>query len=169
MENDASHPSASTSISGQVKTDTFSTGNIAVPINNLATVDVPISVNVSKVLTKIQVLVRLNHTFDSDLQISIVSPTGKVVPLSIANGGGADNYGSGSNNCSGTFTTFDANAAGSIKDGVAPFAAVFRPEGDLATVVGDPTNGTWKLRVTDTVNGDTGTIGCVQMRLAHPK
>jgi len=36
-----------------------------------------------------------NHTFDGDLNISLVGPDGTVIDLSSGNGGGDDNYGAG--------------------------------------------------------------------------
>jgi subtilisin-like proprotein convertase family protein len=144
---------------------TFSTGNIAVPINDNTTVDVPLSVpNVGTVL-KAQALVRLNHTFDSDLNIFLIDPSGHMVELSTHNGGGGDNYGSGANDCSGTPTTFNDSAATSIAAGAAPFAGEFKPEGSLADLIGDPSSGTWKLRVSDSANLDTGTIGCFKLKI----
>jgi subtilisin-like proprotein convertase family protein len=149
-------------------TDQFSTGNIAVPIPDVSTVDVPLAVpNVGTVL-KVQALVRLNHTFDGDIDMFLVDPAGNLVELSTDNGGSGMNYGSGTNDCAGTPTTFADSAATSITAGAAPFAGPFRPEQPLSNLIGDPTGGTWKLRVTDDAAIDTGTIGCFKLKITHP-
>ena len=90
---------------------------------------------------------RLDYTSeDRHLDIFLVSPgTALVVELSTDNGAGS-NYGSGSNDCSGTPTRFDDSAATAITDGSAPFAGPFRPEGSLAGLNGRSTSGFWRLR-----------------------
>jgi subtilisin-like proprotein convertase family protein len=149
-------------------TSTFSTGNIAVPIPDNGTVDVPLSVPSVGTVLKAQALVRINHTFDSDLVISLIDPSSHIVELSSHNGGSGDNYGSGANDCSGTPTTFNDSAATSITTGTAPFAGAFKPEQPLADLVGDPSGGTWKLRVSDTASVDVGTVGCFKLKITHP-
>jgi subtilisin-like proprotein convertase family protein len=149
-------------------TSTYSTGNIAVPIADNSTVDVPLSVpSVGQVL-KAQPLVRLNHAFDADVDMFLIDPSSHIVELSTDNGGSGDNFGSGANDCSGTPTTFNDSAATSITAGTAPFAGTFKPEGTLADLAGDPSGGTWKLRVTDDSAVDTGTVGCFKLKVTHP-
>ncbi|MGH9800385.1 MAG: HYR domain-containing protein, partial [Blastocatellia bacterium] len=141
--------------------------NIAVAINDNSSVDVPITVSDTGVVQDVNVRVRLDHTFDADLDISLVAPNGTIVNLSSGNGGGNDNYGSGTNNCSGTPTVFDDSAATAITAGTAPFAGTFRPEQVLSTVNGLNVNGIWKLRVADTASLDVGTIGCVTLEITR--
>lgn len=144
---------------------TASSGNVAVPIPDLTTVEVPITVTDLGVVDDVNVRVRLNHTFDGDLEIRLVHPDGTAVLLSDNRGGNGDNFGTGANDCSGTHTAFDDSAAIAISAGTAPFTGSFRPEQLLSAFNGKPTNGIWKLRVSDTANVDTGTIGCVQLDL----
>jgi subtilisin-like proprotein convertase family protein len=131
------------------------------------TVEIPITVTNTGTVADVNVRVRLNHTFDGDLELRLVHPDGTVVLLSDNRGGSGDNYGTGANDCSGTPTVFDDQAAGTIASGVAPFAGSFKPEQALAALNGKPTAGTWKLRVTDTASLDTGTIGCVTLELTR--
>jgi subtilisin-like proprotein convertase family protein len=149
-------------------TSTFSTGNIAVPINDNSTVDVPISVPNIGAVYKVQVLVRLNHTFDAHLDMFVIDPSTHVVELSTDNGGSGENYGSGANDCSGTPTTFTDTAATPITAGTAPFAGAFSPEQPLSGLFGDPSGGTWKLRVIDDTASNVGTIGCFTLKITHP-
>ena len=151
-------------------TASYSTGNIAVPIPDLNTVDIPIAVAETGVALDVNVRVRLNHTFDGDLAISLVAPDNTVVALATNRGGAGDNYGAGANSCAGTPTVFDDSAAPAISIGGAPFAAAFRPESILSAVNGQLLAGIWKLRVSDTAALDIGTIGCVTLEMTrqHP-
>ncbi|HYO64206.1 MAG TPA: proprotein convertase P-domain-containing protein [Pyrinomonadaceae bacterium] len=144
-----------------------STGNIATVLPDLNTVDIPINVTNTGAVADVNVRVRLNHTFDGDLEMRLVHPDGTVVLLSDNRGSGGDNFGTGANDCSGTPTVFDDSAASNISGGAAPFAASFKPEQPLSALNGKPTAGTWKLRITDTANADVGTVGCVTLELTR--
>jgi subtilisin-like proprotein convertase family protein len=115
-------------------------------------------------LTDVNVSFRINHTFDGDLRISLVHPDATVIPL-VTNRGSGVNFGTGPNDCSGVPTLIDDQAATAISAGSAPFAGSFRPESPLSALNGKPSNGTWNLRVQDTANLDTGTVGCVKLEL----
>ncbi|HEY9402983.1 MAG TPA: proprotein convertase P-domain-containing protein [Pyrinomonadaceae bacterium] len=147
--------------------NTYSSGNIAAPLPDNTTVDIPINVSDAGVVADINVRLRMNHAYDGDVEIRIVHPDGTTVLLSDRRGGMGTNYGSGANDCSGTPTVFDDSAATSIAAGSAPFADSFRPEQALSAFNGKPAAGIWKLRVTDTANGDSGTIGCVQLEISR--
>ena len=146
---------------------TVSTGNVSIPLPDVATVDIPLNVTDTGFVGDVNVRVRLNHTFDGDLAISLVAPDGTSVALSNNRGGSGDNYGTGLNDCSGTPTVFDDSAANPISSGVAPFAATFRPEAPLAALNGKEINGLWKLRVTDTAGLDVGTLGCATLEITR--
>jgi subtilisin-like proprotein convertase family protein len=110
----------------------------------------------------INVLVRINHSFDADLNIYLVSPTGKFVELSTDNGGSGNNYGTGGNSCRGasSLTNFTDEAGRSIRSGGAPFSGSYRPQTPLSALNGDRVNGTWRLMVFDDDSGGTGIVGC---------
>jgi subtilisin-like proprotein convertase family protein len=150
-----------------VATATYSTGNIAVAIQDLGTVEVPLNVPHFGFASQIVARLRLNHTWDSELHISLVAPSGKTVDLSTANGGSDDNYGSGANNCSGTKTAFSDLAVTSITNASSPFAGTFKPEWPIRSVLAEQVNGEWKLRVEDRVGLDVGTIGCFQLLITR--
>lgn len=155
---------------GAASTSTFSTGNIATPIPDNTTIEVPIVVNQNGAAADVNVRVRLNHTFDADLTLELVSPDGTSVVLSQNRDtalGGGDNYGTGANDCSGTPTIFDDAAATAIGAGLPPFAGTFRPESPLSAFNGKSINGTWKLRVNDNATLDTGTVGCVTLEISR--
>jgi subtilisin-like proprotein convertase family protein len=152
---------------GTIAVSNYSTGDIAVPIpdNPAPAINIPITVADVMTLSDVNVSFRINHTFDGDLRISLVHPDNTVIPLVTNRGSSGANFGTGSNNCSGVPTLIDDQAAVAITAGAAPFAGSFRPESPLSALNGKPSNGTWNLRVQDTANLDTGTVGCVKLEL----
>jgi subtilisin-like proprotein convertase family protein len=154
-----------TRVTGSGTTTTWSSGDLAVAIPDNGTVDVPVDVTADGTILKVVAGVRLDHGFDDDLSLSLVSPAGTEVALSSGNGGDGDDYGGGPNDCSGTQASFDDLAATSVTDGAAPFAGSFRPEEPLGAVAGENQVGGWVLRVADGGEDNEGTVGCVQLRI----
>lgn len=154
---------------GPVTASSYASGNIAVPIPDVSTVEIPINVSEPGTfqVADVNVRVRLNHTFDSDLVLSLIHPDGTQVILAANRGLDGDNYGSGATNCSGTSTLFDDSATVPIGSGVAPFAGSFKPETPLSALNGKPVNGTWRLRVSDVAGADVGTVFCVQLDVSR--
>src|SRR5262245_61243301 len=127
-------------------TASYSSGNIAAPIPDVSSVDVPINVTDVGAVSDINVRVRLNHTFDGDLVLRLIAPDGTSVALANNRGGGGDNFGTGANDCSGVPTVFDDSAPIAIGSGTAPFAGSFRPDSPLSAFNGKSLNGVWTLR-----------------------
>ncbi|KAA0251957.1 MAG: hypothetical protein EDX89_20710, partial [Acidobacteria bacterium] len=146
-------------------TATYGTGNISTLIPDPGTVDIPIAVADTGVVADVKVKVRIDHSWDGDVQLSLVSPAGTVIPLVTSRGSSGDNFGTGANDCSGTPTVFDDAAATAISAGTPPFAGSYRPESPLSGFDGQTVTGTWYLRATDTTNPDQGTVGCVQLEI----
>ncbi|HYY42201.1 MAG TPA: proprotein convertase P-domain-containing protein, partial [Pyrinomonadaceae bacterium] len=151
---------------GQINTTT-GTGNLAAAIPDAGFSEIPINVAARGLVSDVNVRVRLDHQNDGDVDLFLVAPDGTEVELSTDNGGTGANYGTGTNDCAGTFTVFDDSAANSITTAAAPFAGTFKPESALAAFNGRQSFGTWKLRVADDAVGDTGTLGCVQLELTR--
>jgi subtilisin-like proprotein convertase family protein len=97
------------------------------------------------------VCININHTWDSDLTISLISPLGTTFILTDANGGSGDNY---------TNTCFDMSAATNITTGTPPFTGSFIPEGagGFDSFNGEDPNGYWKISIFDAFFGDQGTL-----------
>lgn len=155
---------------GTSSTTSYSTGNIATPIPDLGTVDVPIVIGQSGAVADVNVRVRLNHTFDRDLTLTLIAPDNTAVTLAAnrdTGAGGGDNFGTGANDCSGTPTIFDDAAAQPISAGLPPFAGTFQPETPLAGMNGKSLSGTWKLRVADGAAQDVGAVGCVTLEITR--
>jgi subtilisin-like proprotein convertase family protein len=91
----------------------------------------------------------IQHTFDSDLTLQLISPAGTITTLASQVGYPGANF---------TNTVFDDAATTSIDSGSAPFTGTFQPEESLAPLVGTAISGTWKLFVIDDAAMDTGTI-----------
>jgi subtilisin-like proprotein convertase family protein len=144
-----------------------STGAISVivPDGNTAGIDIPINVPDNLAISDVNVRFRADMTYDGDLNISLVHPDNTTVALAISRGGSGDDFGSGTNDCTGTATVFDDAAATTIAAGASPFAGSFKPETPLSALNGKASNGTWKLHVVDTTGEDVATVGCVTLEI----
>ncbi|MBK8584424.1 MAG: proprotein convertase P-domain-containing protein [Bacteroidetes bacterium] len=147
---------SATSTSGgtQNLASTF-TSNVPVfiPDNNATGVTSPIVVSgispsTLSATSVVSVNLNLTHTYDGDLAISLISPSGNSVYLSNRRGSGGDNF---------INTVFTMSAATLINLGTAPFTGNFKPDGNLGTFTGNA-NGTWLLKVQDLAGVDTGRI-----------
>src|SRR5205823_4508967 len=102
------------------------------------------------VITDINVTVSLTHANDSQLRLTLISPTGTRIVLADQVGFFGDaNFDN---------TVFDDSATLPILFGTAPFDDTFRPSEPLATLNGRSANGTWTLQVEDLVLGTTGVL-----------
>jgi subtilisin-like proprotein convertase family protein len=155
---------------GPSSTSTYTSGNLTTPIPDDSFVDIPIAVPDFGSVADVNVRLRLNHTWDEDLRITLIAPDNTSVLLSANRdtaAGGGDNYGTGTNDCAGTPTVFDDSAAQPISAGLPPFAGTFRPESPLSALNGLGINGTWKLRIADEAAQDLGTVGCVTLEITR--
>jgi subtilisin-like proprotein convertase family protein len=128
---------------------TYNSSHPPLPILDNTTLNAPLLVPDSIILSDVNVQIDITHTFDADLDIFLVNPAGVSVELSTDNGNFGDNY---------FDTIFDQQAATPITAGSAPFRGTFRPEGNLDIFNGSNAQGTWFLRVTDDAPADTGTL-----------
>ncbi len=119
-----------------------------------STISVPSGVGT---LTDVNVSLNINHTWVSDLDITLIHPDGTRIELSTDNGDNGDNY---------TNTTFDQQAATLITSALAPFTGTFRPEGDLNTLNGKSADGGWTLEIRDDTNSDGGTLNSWSLELS---
>ena len=114
----------------------------------------------------ITVTMNLSHTYDGDLIIWLVAPTGDVLLISYSNGGSGNNYVS---------TVLSDGGATNISVGTAPFTNTYKPDIDYASVfcgtipvtvttfgaLGGGNlnpNGNWTLNVEDAFAGVVGTL-----------
>ena len=106
-----------------------------------------------------QVCLNITHTWDSDLNIWLRSPTGFFFLLSDDNGAAGDNY---------TNTCFSSTAVTNVIAGVAPFTGSFLPEAPINTLAGQQLNGVWTLFVGDDAGGDVGILRDWSISFAGP-
>ncbi len=103
----------------------------------------------------------LIHSWDDDLLIYLIAPSGQFLELTTGNGANADNY---------IGTCFTPNATTNITDGgpdpnsapasEAPFTGEYLPEGVFSDLWDGEnlTNGIWKLLIQDKFNGFNGDL-----------
>jgi subtilisin-like proprotein convertase family protein len=119
-----------------------------------------ISVGTNAGVLDVDVEVRLSHTWDADLTLTLIAPDGTEVRLVDQRGTSGDDFGAGPSDCTGDHTELDDQAFLPVWAGTAPFPGSFRPEQPLAELRGSPTVGTWRLRVADRLAADVGTLHC---------
>jgi subtilisin-like proprotein convertase family protein len=138
------------------------------PIPDESSVDAPLTVSgLTQPIVNLSVSLFLNHSFDGDLAISLIAPDGTIAKLTTHRGGAANNYGSACSPLT-SRTTFDDNSATAIQHAAGPFVGVFRPEESLSRFLGKSgaaANGTWKLRISDDANQDTGALQCWSLHI----
>lgn len=96
--------------------------------------------------------VGIDHTFVSDLVITLRAPDGTEVVLANQ----AD--GSGNNLCQVVFDDAETASLQTAPSASAPFTGSYGPYSPLAAFAGKAGNGTWTLQVQDFFSGDTGSI-----------
>ncbi len=135
---------------GAPTTQTFDSTNIPIAIQDFQTLTSATTVSgASGKIVDVDVVVDLDHTWNSDLRITLISPQGVRTTLASGVGGNGDDFEN---------TVFDDEAPLSINQGAAPFAGTYAPQQALATYNDAEANGTWQLEIYDSQNGDQGTL-----------
>jgi subtilisin family serine protease/subtilisin-like proprotein convertase family protein/uncharacterized protein (DUF2141 family) len=128
----------------------YSSTDVPMPIIDEETVTSELTLSdFSGTVTDVNVTLDINHTWDKDLDVFLVSPSGTEIELFTDVGADGDNF---------TNTTLDDEAATPITEGFAPFTGSFQPEGSLAVLDGEDPNGTWTLKITDDAKLDAGIL-----------
>ncbi len=96
--------------------------------------------------------VNIAHTYIGDLDISLISPSGTRIVMS-------DNRGGSVNGMQVVFDDSASQAFSSISTSDGPaVTGTYRPDGLLSSFAGQNGNGTWRLEITDTAGGDSGSL-----------
>lgn len=105
------------------------------------------------------------HTWVSDLDITLIAPSGVRVELSTDNGADEDNYGDPSDASCDGYISFNLSACNSVAiDTIPPFVGSYQPEGNLLDFNnGSNPNGQWILELCDDAGDDTGTLEFVEL------
>ena len=122
--------------------------------------DAFIDITDTREILDINVRVALVHDYTSDLQISLISPSGTTVRLFSNRGANGDDLGTfDSEGNVLTYTLFDDEGAAAISAGAAPFTSSgFRPEQSLGLFDGQSAAGRWTLKINDTVPQNVGEL-----------
>jgi len=130
--------------------ETFVVANsnpVAIPGSGL--IESTIFVPDGRTITDVDVRMNIQHTYVSDLRITLLGPTGATVQLFNRRGGAGQNL---------TGTVFNSQAGPPISAGAAPFTGNFRPEQTLNAFNNLAAAGLWTLRIEDLRAGDSGTL-----------
>ncbi|HEY3202169.1 MAG TPA: proprotein convertase P-domain-containing protein [Thermoanaerobaculia bacterium] len=146
-------------------TTVFLTNSTPVPIVDLGVVTSTIVVSgAGTYLWDLNLITNIRHTFNGDLDITLMSPAGTIVTLTTDNGGGADDV------FNGTVWDDQANPGGQVpytsNNGLVTdqvyanlvTASPLVPEEAFGAFVGEDPNGTWTLTISDDAGGDVGTL-----------
>lgn len=125
------------------------TNTTAIPIPVRGTIVSTINVTEPGTVASLVVLVNIDHTWDSDLTLTLTAPDGRSVILAQAVGGSGDNF---------TNTRFGDAAANPIGTGTAPFTGAFRPQQALSTLNAMSLVGAWTLSIEDNKDFDSGVL-----------
>ncbi|PLX10804.1 MAG: hypothetical protein C0594_04365, partial [Marinilabiliales bacterium] len=108
------------------------------------------------------------HVFNGDLELSLMSPSGVVVDLTIANGGGSSDYGVDDGTCT-QYTNLNMTGVdGLVSGGTGPFLGSYVPDGDFADFNdGTDPNGIWYILAYDNYVGDDGTLEYAELVFAN--
>ncbi len=133
------------------------TQTVAIPDDNAGGVVSSLFVPVSGRIKDLDVRINsIDHSFVGDLKVELTSPDNSTTVRLIEHVGGPNNGGDDL-----VDTVFDDEAATVIGSGssTAPYTGSFRPQGDqLSRFDGKEQQGTWKLRVSDRYENDTGSL-----------
>jgi subtilisin-like proprotein convertase family protein len=133
------------------------TQTVAIPDDNAGGVQSTLFVPVSGRIKDLDVrLDSIDHSFVGDLKVELTSPDNSTTVRLIEHVGGPNNGGDDL-----VDTIFDDEATTVIGMGTsaAPYTGRFRPQGDqLSRFDGAEQQGTWKLRVSDRYENDTGSL-----------
>ena len=112
-----------------------------------AIVEAPITISSPVTIEQVKVNVNISHSYIQDLVVYLVAPSGTAYTLWNRQCVGED----------GLVATFTANGS-AVVCGSSPISGNILPNQSLAALTGTSSAGTWKLRVKDGYNGDTGSI-----------
>jgi subtilisin-like proprotein convertase family protein len=151
-EGDSVQLQATSSVSGLTQPVVFESGNLGLTIPDSDPTGITSTITVNNVPFAANQIISVTidsiiHPSVGDLILTLISPSGIPVYLSVNNGNGANYIG----------TTFNVNAQNSIFGANAPFTGEFIPQSSFSAFTGNA-NGNWTLLVKDisdqnTVNG----------------
>ena len=110
-------------------------------------------------ITDVNVTVDIDHSWNDDLDVTLISPAGTRIDLFSDVGGSSDNFRS---------TTLDDEAEDPITESSAPFTGRFQPEEALSTFDGESIAGIWTLEISDDFPVEGGILQGWSLELTTP-
>ncbi len=140
---------ANGSVYGQGQNTGSNSNSLAIPDYPAAGVSSPIIVAGSTLASSIVSVTidSLIHTYDGDLKIELISPSGSSIILTNSVGAAGNNF----------IKTKFVPVGTSINNGTAPFTGSYAPSQSFSSLTG-AANGTWSLKITDLGSVDVGTL-----------
>jgi subtilisin-like proprotein convertase family protein len=120
--------------------------------------------------------VRITHTYDGDLGLTLISPSGRLVhlalsPDNLAADNSGDGYGSGAQSCTGSLVQFgdqfSVSAATPGNTSNNPITGSLKPLEPLSALAGSQAAGGWTLLVNDNASTDEGTLDALSVNLTY--
>jgi subtilisin-like proprotein convertase family protein len=102
--------------------------------------------------------VGIDHTWVSDLAVTLTGPDGRTALLFQGAGAGGNNL------CQVVFDDA-AERPFVVSASLAPFTGTWRPAEPLSSFLSAPVDGTWTVKVADTAAEDTGSLRAVSLRI----
>ncbi|MCP8308335.1 MAG: proprotein convertase P-domain-containing protein [archaeon] len=128
-------------------------------IYDLETIESIIYVQDKGTIEDINVKIWIYHSFDRNLDVYLISPSGTEITLFTDVGGNENNF---------VNTTLDDEASISITSGFAPFNGAYRPEENLSKLDGEEMQGTWILRIYDDTTTNEGYLSAWSIEITYP-
>ena len=126
---------------------------VPAPIPDLGMVESRIVVtDLPGLVWDVDVTLSIQHSFTYDLEVKLISPSGRVVTLFDGIGGDFMNSNDFTN------TTLDDEASVLVEDGEPPYSGRYVPMEPLVNMDGETANGTWTLRIIDWEDLDEGAL-----------
>ncbi|WP_203723638.1 S8 family serine peptidase [Actinoplanes teichomyceticus] len=104
--------------------------------------------------------VGIDHTFVGDAVGTLTAPDGRTATLFARDGG------AGNNLCQVVFDDAATTPFAAVLSSNAPFTGAWKPDEPLSSLRVSPADGTWKFRVVDSANADTGSIRAFSLHLS---
>jgi subtilisin-like proprotein convertase family protein len=114
------------------------------PAGLTSTIDIAEDLNIEKV----SVTVKIDHTWVSDITLTLESPNGTIIELLSGACDSSDNID----------VTFDDAGSDIVCSGTPVISGIIKPTQALFAFNGESSNGVWKLKVVDGAVDDTGSL-----------
>jgi subtilisin-like proprotein convertase family protein len=139
---------------------TYASGTLGLAISNPSTTVATLNITDSYTVFDVNVNLNISYNWDSDLTATLTGPDGTVVTLFSGVGGSmGKNF---------TNTTLDDESATAIGSGTAPFTGSYQPQMPLSAFDNKNVQGTWTLRITDSVSKHKGTLNNWSLQIVGP-